>query len=57
MFESFFVRYKKLNDVSRIEKKHSFQKIYQNTTKIEIKKSCSLNRRVCGDLKCMPSIE
>ena len=35
MFESFFVGYKKLNDVSRIEKKHSFRKIYQNTTKIE----------------------
>ena len=35
MFESFFVGYKKLYDVSRNEKKHSFRKIYQNTTKIE----------------------
>ena len=57
MFESFFVGYKKLNDVSRIEKKHSFRKIYQNQPKLKIKKSCSLNRRACGDLKCTPSIE
>lgn len=25
--------------------------------KLKIKKSCSLNRRACGDLKCTPSIE